>query len=85
MGLDMSKEIWFKNKTYGWGWTPCAWQGWTVTAAFVAALTVVPGMVSKSYGTNSVQFWLALLGLVAGLLGVCVWKGEKPRWNWPKR
>jgi hypothetical protein len=81
----MSKEMWFKNKTYGWGWTPCTWQGWSVAAAFVAASPVVLGMVSKSYGPNSLQFWLALLGLVAGLLGVSLWKGEKPRWNWPKR
>ncbi len=81
----MAKEIWFKNKAYGWGWTPCTWQGWSVTGVFVVALTVVPGMVSKSYGTNSVQFWLSLLGLVAGVFGICFWKGEKPRWNWPKR
>jgi hypothetical protein len=81
----MSKEIWFKNKTYGWGWTPCTWQGWSVTGVFVVVLTVVPVMVSKSYGTNSVQFWLSLLGLVAGFFGICFWKGEKPRWNWPKR
>ncbi|MCX6717702.1 MAG: hypothetical protein NTU76_03445 [Candidatus Taylorbacteria bacterium] len=25
----MSK-LWFKRKTYGWGWVPSSWEGWFV-------------------------------------------------------
>jgi hypothetical protein len=30
---------WFRRKRWGYGWTPCSWQGWLVTALFVAACT----------------------------------------------
>ena len=33
------RQIWFPAKRYGWGWgPPVCWQGWLVTAAYVAAM-----------------------------------------------
>jgi hypothetical protein len=29
---------WFRRKRWGYGWTPCTWQGWVVTAFFIAAV-----------------------------------------------
>jgi hypothetical protein len=29
---------WFGPKRYGWGLTPVSWQGWVLTAAYVAAV-----------------------------------------------
>ncbi len=30
----MSDKLWFKAKKFGWGWTPCSWEGWTVTGLY---------------------------------------------------
>ena len=27
---------WFRKKTFGYGWTPCTWQGWAVMVLFIA-------------------------------------------------
>jgi hypothetical protein len=27
-------------------------------------------------------FWAGLISLVAGLIAICWWKGEPPRWRW---
>jgi hypothetical protein len=29
---------WFAPRRYGWGLTPVSWQGWALTAAYVAAV-----------------------------------------------
>jgi len=34
----MAGQPWFGPRRYGWGLTPISWQGWVVTAAYVAAV-----------------------------------------------
>jgi cellulose synthase/poly-beta-1,6-N-acetylglucosamine synthase-like glycosyltransferase len=34
------KTIWFKNKTYGYGWTPATWQGWGITIVYIIILII---------------------------------------------
>lgn len=34
---------WFRPKLYGYGATPVIWQGWAVTAGFVAAIGALAG------------------------------------------
>ena len=29
---------WFRRKRWGYGWTPCTWQGWVVMAVFTAGV-----------------------------------------------
>ena len=29
------KQLWFKAKTYGYGWYPVTWQGWLVILIYV--------------------------------------------------
>ena len=31
----MNRPIWFKRKTYGYGWTPATWQGWLIIAVWI--------------------------------------------------
>ncbi|MBY0284717.1 MAG: hypothetical protein K2W81_12245 [Sphingomonas sp.] len=35
-------QHWFAPKVYGFGATPVTWQGWAVTAAFVALVMAIP-------------------------------------------
>lgn len=80
--------MWFRAKRDGWGWTPATWQGWAVTAVYVAA---VMGWLFYYFSTREAlrlgwHFDLAALWPVvaasAGLLAICWLKGERPRWRW---
>lgn len=81
----MKNNLWFRRKTYGWGWTPITWQGWLVTAFFLAMPLVVKLIVrwfefSKNIQTFSMLSVIPLV--VVGLVVVCLRHGEKPRWQW---
>ena len=81
----MKNNLWFRRKTYGWGWTPITWQGWLVTAIFLAVPLVVKLIVrwlefSKTIQTFSMLSMIPLV--VVGLIVVCLRYGEKPRWQW---
>lgn len=84
----MGQRFWFKAKTYGWGWTPCTWQGWSILAAFI-------GVTAYSFYTIEAQTQspedaliafapIAAFNIVV-LLVICYLTGEKPRWQWGKR
>ena len=72
---------WFKAKTYGWGWgLALTWQGW-LTYAIYAGLLATSGMLF-SPTSAPVLFVVCVEILSAGLIGICLLKGEKPRWRW---
>jgi peptidoglycan/LPS O-acetylase OafA/YrhL len=83
----MTDRIWFKAKTYGWGWTPASWQGWAVT---IADLVFVLGwgvyLATHPALARRPDFLLiALAPIVAAaliLIVICWLKGERPRWRW---
>jgi hypothetical protein len=76
------KEIWFPAKRYGWGWgLPCRWQGWVVLGVWLLMIILSALFLMPKHP------WLfegALWTLVAALIAICWWKGEKPRWRWGK-
>ncbi len=78
---DNPKNLWFKRKLYGWGWTPVRWQGWVVILAFVA-LMFSNALQVGTHSISVINFILETLVLVALLIYVCIRKGEKPRWQW---
>jgi hypothetical protein len=83
-----SKKYWFRTKTYGWGWTPCSWQGWAITLLYIALVAVdgynisYPGIVPSR--DELISFYLCLTVSTIGLLWIVYRTGEKPRWRWGK-
>lgn len=82
---DNPQGLWFKRKLFGWGWTPATWQGWVVMAIGLAIvfLGVYVGEIDDAPGA-------AVLGGIVGIgfiIAFCIYKGEKPRWQWgmPKK
>ncbi len=72
---------WFKAKTYGWGWGPATtWQGW-VTYACYAVLLVVSGFFFPPQQDPALFVACMTIWSVA-LVGICLLKGEKPKWRW---
>ena len=82
----MEKQFWFKRKRYGWGWTPSTWQGWLVTAVYVAlmvafALTLDQGSSAREV---ALMFVIPALLLTATFLRIAFKTGERPKWQWGK-
>ena len=86
---DNPKGYWFKRKLYGWGWTPAIWQGWLVVIVFVAIILSLAFTVDEESLKNGglIDFFVPIFILIAALIGISYWKGEKPKWQWgfPKK
>jgi len=86
--METKKEhLWFKRKSYGWGWTPCSWQGWTVTAMYVGGVLVWAVTIDEQSVSSEVGFTfiLPVLLMTIFFITIAYKKGEKPRWQWGKR
>ena len=68
------KKLWFKRKTYGWGWTPSTWQGWGILLLYVLFLVQEFQKIDKL----SPSFIVVTIFLIL----VCYATGEEPRWQW---
>ena len=75
----MPKKLWFKRKTYGYGWVPCTWQGWLFL--LVATLLFVP-LVTRFEDLPRPLFFLLVILWTLALLLVTYLKGPSPRWQW---
>ncbi len=81
----MKNTLWFRRKTYGWGWTPITWQGWTVTFVCVLIPILVKSLVKHLEYSKNIQNFalLATVPLVlVALIVICLRYGEKPHWQW---
>jgi len=90
--MKTKRKLWFRKKSYGWGWHPASWQGWLVTILYVV-LFVVSGVLFGAVTPSAVNgggstvagfilffSWMALL--TASLLAICYRFGETPEWRW---
>ncbi|MFH1771168.1 MAG: hypothetical protein ABH828_06465 [archaeon] len=75
-------KLWFKSKSYGYGWVPASKEGWIVTLLFVCAIIYIGTTYAE---TNITLFFLYLLIALAIFLGIAFYTGETPHWNWGKK
>lgn len=86
-----NNEIWFKRKTYGWGWVPVKWQGWMVIFVYVFSITFIISITEKDIlgnpdsGSNFLTHALPIIVFTIFLVYICYKKGEKPKWQWGKK
>lgn len=76
----MKNNLWFKRKTYGYGWTPSTWQGWTVVIIWLILFYFV---VTKLSG--EIMKLVSIIILTGILIFVSYKKGERPRWQWGEK
>lgn len=76
-------KIWFKRKTYGWGWTPASWEGWVVLVAYLVIIFILASAV-EGESQREVGLFFILPGVIvtAALIRICYKTGESPRWQW---
>lgn len=79
--MNKQNQIWFRRKSYGWGWTPVTWQGWGIIAVWLAIFTTSISLLDHEWIKNIVVTMIA----TAALVYVSYKKGETPRWQWGSR
>jgi len=83
----MKKYLWFRNKTYGYGWYPVTWEGWL--CIFIYFILVGTAATFFSLTTRKEEFLVPYLITVfiitAVLILIAYLKGEKPRWSWGEK
>lgn len=81
-----NRKLWFKRKTYGWGWTPCTWQGWLCVAAYLVVIFLLALLqgVNPTSGQVVFGFFIPIAILTLLFLEIGYKKGEKPKWQWGK-
>jgi hypothetical protein len=72
--------LWFRRKTYGWGWQPANAQGWVATILYVASVFAYPWLTRDGGFSRGVFLGVSAV-LTAIYLLLCFKKGEKPRWQ----
>lgn len=77
----MNKKLWFKRKLYGWGWTPCSWEGWMVILVWVVFFIFTMKKMDHEWLKNLIFIIISVFVLIF----ISYKKGEKPRWQWGKR
>ena len=77
------KKPWFGAKRYGYGLSPVSWEGWAVTAVWVAAMAGCARLLAP-YGRGWTLGAL-MLALLVYLVIVGLTSDGKPwRWRWRK-
>lgn len=85
---DNPEGYWFKEKLYGWGWTPARWEGWCVISLYIMLVLGIVFLREESIpgnpdsGSNVLTFALPIFVLTILLFIVAYKKGEKPHWRW---
>jgi hypothetical protein len=74
------KNLWFKRKIFGWGWTPVKWQGWLVILIFIVYLIRVSNEFANTQ--NLTTYLIQIMIGISLLILIAYLKGEKPRWQW---
>jgi hypothetical protein len=78
---DSDSEGWWAPKRFGYGaGLPIAWQGWAITLAYCAVVTLSAWLILP----HSISaFVIITLGATAALILVCAFKTRGGwRWRW---
>lgn len=82
--MKEEKKLWFKRKTYGWGWVPVTWQGYVVILSYIGLMFALALAIDNESSRREIFFTFILpaLLLTITLFRILFKKGEKPRWQW---
>src|SRR6266478_5247128 len=78
-------HLWFKARSYGWGWTPVSLEGWLVVIAFMVAVAISTATFLYHLRTGAdvqhatVLFLLLIAFLSGALIAICWLTGGRPR------
>lgn len=78
------QHYWFKPKRYGLGAAPSSWQGWALTATYVAIVAALGIWFSAEEGEVAARapaFIVITLALTVVFVGIA-WRTTEGGWRW---
>jgi hypothetical protein len=81
------RKLWFKARSYGWGWTPVSWEGWLFTLVY-CMLILGATLNLKQFSDPKEAIIYMLITIIPStllLMVICFIRGETPHWNWGKK
>lgn len=79
------KRIWFKRKSYGWGWFPVTWEGWLTVGLYVLFMVLFFGKIDQTDALveKNLPIIIPVTTIATALLIALSYHfGESPRWQW---
>jgi hypothetical protein len=85
---EIPPHFWFKNKQYGYGWTPVSRQGWLVLFGFIV-YTVVQVLDLTIKISSDIDYYKVITvylfnfaSAITCLLLITYLTGQKSKWSW---
>ncbi len=80
------QELWFKNKRWGYGWSPNTKKGWAVTAVYLIVIYGLAELFAFQGDELNIVFSL-LIGFVVVVVTLILFfvslrHAPKPKWQW---
>jgi hypothetical protein len=86
---NTNHKLWFKAKTYGYGWYPVTWQGWSIIAVYLVYVLLKVSDFAKDIkesteapGEMTGVFLIDILVVTLALVIISYLSGEKASWRW---
>lgn len=83
---DKPQELWFKNKRWGYGWSPSTKQGWVVTIIYLTSIYALAELFASQGEELNLMFSLlvgfAVVVSTLTLFFVSLRHAPKPKWQW---
>jgi len=82
---------WFRPKSFGYGVTPCSWEGWIATFLLITVILLLAALfdffTETGPTTNQIIFFMGSMFFVTFLF---LWRMEprvkgEVKWNWGKK
>jgi len=81
--MSLERPLWFKRKKYGYGWTPCTWQGWLVIFIYLGGIILLANKFFPESSASSPNRFFVVCGIWTIILLVITYRtGPSPRWQW---
>ena len=75
--------VWFVPKRYGYGATPVTWQGWALTAVFVALLILAAALLLRGEPSSAkLVAFFAIEGILVAAMWIISFRTTAGEWRW---
>jgi uncharacterized membrane protein YjgN (DUF898 family) len=82
--MSVMTTYWFRQKRFGYGATPVAWQGWVLTLAYAVIVGGCAALVPVSHLSSAALLAVAIVFIVATAV-LFRWTYLKTEGGWRRR
>ncbi len=75
-----TKNLWFVNRDYGYGWRPANIYGWLTVGVYVLLVLTALSQIETRISVAGFMAWVFVLTII--LIGISYAKGSQLQWRW---